>query len=675
MKPLKKYLILAALLYALLLIPGIATFPSSKTSSPVSKRSLLLRQLLTDEFQSNFSTPENRIAGPLISNSVIPYILMHTGCREADNNGAWKRHAVKDAFGTLHVLYPVFDNDTTTNNRHKYNCLAAGASTMTFPPGSEAQANPPQLDQNGAIDVRPSGKAVWVGRGFTGNSGTLVSFDSSSCAGLITSDTVSRDFYRPLDPAIYVVNETTWVAFLSNFNSSINNYYIGCSRTTDGGETWTPQVIITYSTFLNFAVTGKGNAIHVFSTWVVFDTTVFNDREEITYTKSTDGGISWTFLVNISGPFELPTYQPLYNGSLTSLMIGDTAHVFWLDRSPDSTALPGGHVHHMAVKPDGTLQGPHKVADINLFFDQTHDNSTTIFGLGFGIWQHPTCAYSKSTGILYALWSSPPEDPANPGLIADSTDPAAAGGRTFPCADIWCAASRNNGRSWDVKTNVTMTNHNGCNGTTIPCEHEFYISAAAEADSVIYVVAQVQKFPGFQSLGSSPDPGPSTRLNDEWRLYLVPARALGPCLDAEPPILTCSNSLTLPADSDRCGAIVNFSASASDDCSKPAIICTPANGSTFPIGTTPVVCIATDTSGKADTCNFDVTVTAIKGDLNRDGLLTASDVMRELNCVFLGITPPAGDCACDLNCDGAATAADVIFELTAVFLGTPFPCP
>jgi len=64
---------------------------------------------------------------------------------------------------------------------------------------------------------------------------------------------------------------------------------------------------------------------------------------------------------------------------------------------------------------------------------------------------------------------------------------------------------------------------------------------------------------------------------------------------------------------------------------------------------------------------------SLPGDLNLDGILTAADVVLELNCVFLGV----GDCPlnlADLNCDNILTAADVVILMNDVFLGIPPPC-
>jgi len=63
-----------------------------------------------------------------------------------------------------------------------------------------------------------------------------------------------------------------------------------------------------------------------------------------------------------------------------------------------------------------------------------------------------------------------------------------------------------------------------------------------------------------------------------------------------------------------------------------------------------------------------------RGDLNRDGTLTASDVVLMLNAVFLGNPMPDPFELADLNCDGSLTASDVVLELNSVFLGSPLPC-
>ena len=94
------------------------------------------------------------------------------------------------------------------------------------------------------------------------------------------------------------------------------------------------------------------------------------------------------------------------------------------------------------------------------------------------------------------------------------------------------------------------------------------------------------------------------------------ATICGPTLDCEdpcandntPPIIVCPADITVSNDPGQCSAVVTYSATASDDCSAASISCSPPSGSVFPVGTTTVTCIATDESGNADTCTFNITV-------------------------------------------------------------------
>ena len=56
-------------------------------------------------------------------------------------------------------------------------------------------------------------------------------------------------------------------------------------------------------------------------------------------------------------------------------------------------------------------------------------------------------------------------------------------------------------------------------------------------------------------------------------------------------------------------AVVAFTVTGSDNSGiDPTIVCYPASGYTFPLGTTTVTCTATDGNGNENTCEFTVTV-------------------------------------------------------------------
>jgi hypothetical protein len=81
-------------------------------------------------------------------------------------------------------------------------------------------------------------------------------------------------------------------------------------------------------------------------------------------------------------------------------------------------------------------------------------------------------------------------------------------------------------------------------------------------------------------------------------------------LDRTAPVLTLPTSITVSATS-AAGAVVNYLATASDPdntAAQLAFTCTPASGSTFPIGTTTVNCTASDPELNTTPGSFTVTV-------------------------------------------------------------------
>lgn len=77
-------------------------------------------------------------------------------------------------------------------------------------------------------------------------------------------------------------------------------------------------------------------------------------------------------------------------------------------------------------------------------------------------------------------------------------------------------------------------------------------------------------------------------------------------VDGTPPSLSCPASRVRECTAG--GAVATYAAEASDNCGPVAPTCVPSSGSTFPEGTTPVVCSATDGAGNTASCGFTVTV-------------------------------------------------------------------
>ncbi|MCI0596858.1 MAG: HYR domain-containing protein [candidate division Zixibacteria bacterium] len=74
------------------------------------------------------------------------------------------------------------------------------------------------------------------------------------------------------------------------------------------------------------------------------------------------------------------------------------------------------------------------------------------------------------------------------------------------------------------------------------------------------------------------------------------------------PVINCPAYVNQVNDAGQCGAAVSFNVQASGKCQPISISCVPPAGSFFLVGTTLVVCTATDTAGNSSTCSFPVTV-------------------------------------------------------------------
>jgi hypothetical protein len=95
--------------------------------------------------------------------------------------------------------------------------------------------------------------------------------------------------------------------------------------------------------------------------------------------------------------------------------------------------------------------------------------------------------------------------------------------------------------------------------------------------------------------------------------------------DTTKPVVTVPANMTLEATSSA-GAVATFTASANDIVDGALTpTCTPASGSTFPLGTTTVTCDATDAAGNTGTASFNVTVQ----DTTKPVVTVPADITKE----------------------------------------------
>lgn len=80
------------------------------------------------------------------------------------------------------------------------------------------------------------------------------------------------------------------------------------------------------------------------------------------------------------------------------------------------------------------------------------------------------------------------------------------------------------------------------------------------------------------------------------------------CGDTTAPTISCPSDLVVSTDPGQSAAVVNYTMTADDDNPGVTVMCSPASGSTFPIGETLVSCTATDAAGNTASCEFTVLV-------------------------------------------------------------------
>ena len=111
-------------------------------------------------------------------------------------------------------------------------------------------------------------------------------------------------------------------------------------------------------------------------------------------------------------------------------------------------------------------------------------------------------------------------------------------------------------------------------------------------------------------------------------------------IDDTPPVLSCPSSMPTGISPSDTGVYVNYNVTATDNCPGTNVVCTPPSGSFFEPGVTPVVCVATDAAGLADTCTFSVVVFDQcfdrLSDANCDGITDLVDVVTVINIAFRG---------------------------------------
>ncbi len=114
-----------------------------------------------------------------------------------------------------------------------------------------------------------------------------------------------------------------------------------------------------------------------------------------------------------------------------------------------------------------------------------------------------------------------------------------------------------------------------------------------------------------------------------------------PASDTTPPTLVLPAPITVLAQGPT-GSVVTYSATATDNADPaPVVACSPASGTTFPIGVTTVGCTATDATGNQSAGSFTVSVTVTSASVTMKGTRLRANGASQLLFSITGPSPHA----------------------------------
>ena len=219
-------------------------------------------------------------------------------------------------------------------------------------------------------------------------------------------------------------------------------------------------------------------------------------------------------------------------------------------------------------------------------------------------------ATSASGAVVnYTVTASDAED----GALSPSCSPASGSTFSIGVTQVNCSVTDSGGLTTSGMFNVTVQD------TTAPTLNLSNVTAEATGPSgaaVTYSASASDLVDGSITPSCSPASGSIFPLGTT-TVNCSASDAAGntsnasfsvSVVDTTPPTVTVPANMTVEATGPS-GAVANFSASASDTVDGPlAATCTPASGSTFPLGTTTVNCSATDAAGNTGNATFTVKV-------------------------------------------------------------------
>ena len=235
----------------------------------------------------------------------------------------------------------------------------------------------------------------------------------------------------------------------------------------------------------------------------------------------------------------------------------------------------------------------------------------------FTVPANTTVEATSATGAAFSFSASAAD--TVDGVVAVSCTPAS--GATFPlgATTVNCTATDAHGNHGAASFTVTVTDTTGP-VVTVPANATVEATSATGA-AFTFAASAIDAIDGVVAVSCTPASGSTFPLGAT-TVSCTATDAHGnhgaasftvTVTDTTGPVVTVPANASVEATS-ATGAAFSFSASAADAIDGAvAVSCTPASGSTFPLGATTVSCTATDAHGNHGAASFTVTVTDTTG--------------------------------------------------------------
>ena len=227
-------------------------------------------------------------------------------------------------------------------------------------------------------------------------------------------------------------------------------------------------------------------------------------------------------------------------------------------------------------------------------------------------WSVPANITVSATSAAGAVVNYTATASDNVGVTSSSCSPASGSTFTIGTATVTCTAADAAGNTGTASFTVTVEDTTPPN-LTMPAD--ITLAPTSAAGAVVNYTASATDNVGLATFGCVPASG-STFAIGTTTVTCTATDVAGNTATATFTVTvedTTAPTWTVPADiteeaTSASGAVVNYTASASDIVGVASSSCSPVSGSTFAIGTTPVTCTAADAAGNTGTASFNVTV-------------------------------------------------------------------